>query len=75
MIIADVLMPIMDGFSLCRQWRRDVHLKEIPFVFYSATYTDPQNQEFGLSLGTDGVRAFWLSSADGARWGGDAGDV
>jgi two-component system cell cycle sensor histidine kinase/response regulator CckA len=53
MIVADILMPVMDGFSLCRQWRKDAQLKELPFVFYSATYTDPQDQEFGLSLGAD----------------------
>jgi signal transduction histidine kinase len=53
MIVTDILMPIMDGFSLCRQWRKDAQLKEIPFVFYTATYTDPWDQEFGLSLGAD----------------------
>jgi PAS domain S-box-containing protein len=53
MIIADILMPVLDGFSLCRQWRRHAQLKEIPFVFYSATYTDPRDQAFALSLGAD----------------------
>jgi PAS domain S-box-containing protein/putative nucleotidyltransferase with HDIG domain len=51
MIIADILMPVMDGFQLCREWKRDDELKEIPFVFYSATYTGPEDQEFALNLG------------------------
>ena len=50
-IISDILMPVMDGFSLCLEWMKDAGLRDIPFVFYTATYTDPRDEEFGLSLG------------------------
>ena len=50
-IISDILMPVMDGFSLCLEWKKDAGLKDIPFVFYTATYTDPKDEEFALSLG------------------------
>jgi len=53
MIISDILMPVMDGYTLCREWKKDHQLKEIPFVFYTATYTDPKDGEFGLSLGAE----------------------
>ncbi|KAA3659470.1 MAG: response regulator [Chloroflexi bacterium] len=53
MIISDILMPVMDGFALCREWKKDDLLKTIPFVFYTATYTDPQDEEFALSLGAE----------------------
>jgi two-component system, cell cycle sensor histidine kinase and response regulator CckA len=52
-IITDILMPAMDGFALCRRWRQNPHLERIPFVFYTATYTDPRDEQFALSLGAD----------------------
>jgi len=53
LIISDILMPGMDGFALCREWRQAPELKDIPFMFYTATYTDPQDKQFALDLGAD----------------------
>lgn len=53
MIIADILMPRMDGFQLCRECKKDDTLKKIPFIFYTASYTNKKDEEFGLSLGAD----------------------
>lgn len=53
LIVTDILMPVMDGYALCRQWKSEEALKAIPFVFYTATYTDPKDEEFAIGLGAD----------------------
>ena len=50
-IVSDILMPEMDGFRFCREVKTREDLGHIPFVFYSAMYTGPKDQELGLSIG------------------------
>ena len=48
LIVSDILMPVMDGFTFCREIRKDPLLAGTPFIFFTATYTDPPDQEFAL---------------------------
>ena len=51
LIIADILMPKMDGFSLLHRIRIDPHTRDIPVVFLSATYVGQEDKEFARAIG------------------------
>ncbi|MDB5989282.1 MAG: domain S-box/diguanylate cyclase protein [Herbaspirillum sp.] len=61
LLITDILMPVMDGFSLCRHWKHHERLKHVPLIFYTATYTDSNDEAYANSLGAD---AFVVKPAD-----------
>lgn len=50
-IISDILMPRMDGFELCHAMKADEKLKNIPFLFYSATYTSYDDKKLAMASG------------------------
>lgn len=52
-IVSDILMPVMDGYQFCMEVRFNDNYNHIPFVFYTATYIDPKDEEFALALGAD----------------------
>lgn len=51
LIVTDILMPRMDGFSLIYRLRRESRTRDIPVVFLSATYVSPEDKDFAAALG------------------------
>jgi CheY-like chemotaxis protein len=51
LIITDILMPKMDGFSLVHRLRLDPGTRNIPVIFLSATYVAPEDKSFALTIG------------------------
>ena len=50
-VITDILMPRMDGFSLAHALRTNPLTAGIPVIFISATYITPEDKRFALGLG------------------------
>ncbi|HXY67926.1 MAG TPA: HD domain-containing phosphohydrolase [Gemmatimonadales bacterium] len=50
-VVTDVLMPRVDGFQLCRAIKTDPALASIPVIFYTGSYAEPADREFGSGLG------------------------
>lgn len=51
LIISDIMMPVMDGFQFCRECKIDPALKAVPFIFYTAHYTEEKDRELALAVG------------------------
>jgi len=51
LIITDILMPKMDGFTLLYHLRTDPSTRDIPVVFLSATYIAPEDKAFAMTIG------------------------
>ena len=52
-VISDLLMPVMDGYTFLRHWKADPKLNRTPFIIYTATYIEPEDEQLALRLGAD----------------------
>lgn len=51
-IVSDVMMPIINGFELCKRIKQDINTSHIPFILLTAKITIDAKQE-GLLSGAD----------------------
>jgi signal transduction histidine kinase/DNA-binding response OmpR family regulator len=52
MVISDILMPEMDGYTLCQQVKADANLADIPVILLTSL-SDPKDVIRGLECGAD----------------------
>ncbi len=52
-ILLDIIMPGMDGFSVCRKLKEHDRLRLIPVVFLTALQTDRENRIKALDVGAE----------------------
>jgi CheY-like chemotaxis protein len=50
-VIADIMMPKLDGFGLVHRIRINPETRDIPVVFITATYVTPADLQFALNIG------------------------
>jgi CheY-like chemotaxis protein len=51
LVITDILMPRMDGFTFVYRLRSNPETQDIPVIFLSATYVAPEDKDFALTIG------------------------
>lgn len=51
LIIADIMMPKLDGFGLVHRLRIQRETRDIPVIFITATYVTPEDRDFALNIG------------------------
>ena len=50
-VIADIMMPKLDGFGFVHRLRINPETRTIPVVFITATYVSLEDKEFALNIG------------------------
>jgi len=51
LVVADIMMPQLDGFGLVHRLRINPEPRMIPVVFITATYVAPEDRAFALRIG------------------------
>jgi len=53
LVVSDILMPVMDGYALCRTIKGDKALRDVPVILLT-TLSDPEDIIRGLEVGANG---------------------
>src|SRR5213594_5089603 len=55
LIIADLMMPTMDGFEFVRRLRENMAFAQTPVVFYTATYLESEARTLAAHCGVSHI--------------------
>jgi signal transduction histidine kinase/CheY-like chemotaxis protein len=55
LVITDILMPTMDGYTFVQDLRADPNIASTQVIFYTATYSTPEAQLLAKACGVDTV--------------------
>ncbi len=61
LVISDLLMPVMGGYTLLQHWKSDRILQSVSFVVYTSIYTQAKDEQQVLASGAD---AFIVKAAN-----------
>ena len=50
LILLDIMMPIMDGYEVCRRLKNEKKTRDIPVIFFTSK-TEIEDEKMGLDLG------------------------
>lgn len=53
LILLDIMMPGMNGYTVCERIKADTRLPYMPIIFLTAKYKDPKDLIHGLDIGGD----------------------
>ena len=56
-ILLDIVMPVMDGYQVCKKLKADKKLSDIPVVFVTALKDDKESRILALEVGGDAFLA------------------
>ena len=56
-ILLDIVMPVMDGYEVCKKLKTDKKLSDIPVVFVTALKDDKESRILALEAGADAFLA------------------
>lgn len=56
-ILLDIVMPVMDGYEVCKKLKADKKLSDIPVVFVTALKDDKESRILALEAGADAFLA------------------
>jgi DNA-binding NarL/FixJ family response regulator len=72
LMVADILMPTMDGYELVRELRGDEATAHIPVIFFTATYIIEEVRELAAACGVEHVLTKQSEPEDVLRVVGEA---